>query len=230
MTPPQAHIRFHCSHCEEELAVPSELAGVTGPCPVCGHIITAPFPEVEEEEVQLAPEPEPEFQLDAGLLSSRLTKPLLEEVDFPEEPKLQGGYAPPPAPRQPAPEVAPPGMELRRRKVRKRRSSGPKEVDPRDLEELQEEAREATILDPFGKAVKLPLFQTRSFIKLRFLLVLLSLATLAYVGWRMKEDGWFKRIGPKVEIPKTGREPKIGPGSPSVKPDDFAEKEKQALR
>ncbi|MEO0413766.1 MAG: hypothetical protein AAF226_02300 [Verrucomicrobiota bacterium] len=35
-------IKFTCPSCNARLGVPSHLAGVTGPCPKCGHAITAP--------------------------------------------------------------------------------------------------------------------------------------------------------------------------------------------
>lgn len=35
-------IKFTCSNCQAKLRVPTHLAGVTAPCPKCGHKITAP--------------------------------------------------------------------------------------------------------------------------------------------------------------------------------------------
>ncbi|MEX2577594.1 MAG: hypothetical protein WD342_00940 [Verrucomicrobiales bacterium] len=35
-------IKFSCSNCEAKLRVPTHLAGVSAPCPKCGHTITAP--------------------------------------------------------------------------------------------------------------------------------------------------------------------------------------------
>jgi len=37
-------IHFSCEHCEISLTVDDSLAGVTGPCPSCGEVITAPRP------------------------------------------------------------------------------------------------------------------------------------------------------------------------------------------
>lgn len=35
-------ITFSCNHCGSSLTVPASLAGVSGPCPVCGQTITSP--------------------------------------------------------------------------------------------------------------------------------------------------------------------------------------------
>lgn len=35
-------IKFSCSACHSELTVPASMAGVTGPCPICGQTVTSP--------------------------------------------------------------------------------------------------------------------------------------------------------------------------------------------
>lgn len=49
-------IKFHCPHCVALLRVPTHLAGVSGPCPKCGKVITAP--EEADDEALLAQEEE----------------------------------------------------------------------------------------------------------------------------------------------------------------------------
>lgn len=45
MNPDTDHIlSFTCAACQSPLTVPAALAGVTGPCPICREMITAPDP------------------------------------------------------------------------------------------------------------------------------------------------------------------------------------------
>lgn len=43
-TNPDSTYQFACKNCQTILDVPRSSAGVTGPCPVCGTEITAPYP------------------------------------------------------------------------------------------------------------------------------------------------------------------------------------------
>lgn len=42
---PADRLRFACGCCGSPLEVPASLAGVSGPCPICGELITAPVAE-----------------------------------------------------------------------------------------------------------------------------------------------------------------------------------------
>lgn len=56
-------ITFSCNHCGSSLTVPASLAGVSGPCPVCGQTITSP----QMAPVPVAPAPMPPAPLPAPI-------------------------------------------------------------------------------------------------------------------------------------------------------------------
>ncbi|MFT3991276.1 MAG: hypothetical protein QM680_07685 [Luteolibacter sp.] len=57
-TPQRLH--FLCPHCHQALSVGAELAGVQGPCPYCGGLLTAPQIAVQEAvPQQIMPQPRP---------------------------------------------------------------------------------------------------------------------------------------------------------------------------
>jgi hypothetical protein len=45
-TPPQHQRVFHCAHCHGKIMIPRDLPPTTGPCPLCGGIITSPSQEI----------------------------------------------------------------------------------------------------------------------------------------------------------------------------------------
>lgn len=50
-------IHFKCQGCQQELAVPVELAGVSGPCPYCRTVITSPTLEERQPKIEATPLP-----------------------------------------------------------------------------------------------------------------------------------------------------------------------------
>jgi hypothetical protein len=53
-------ITFHCPNCSMKLQVPSQMAGVTGPCPQCSASISAPQPSIQP--IATAPLPPQQVQ------------------------------------------------------------------------------------------------------------------------------------------------------------------------
>ncbi len=54
---PAETISFHCPACSVQLTVPTNLAGVAGPCPTCHAPIVAPTRETNQPPAQVRPEP-----------------------------------------------------------------------------------------------------------------------------------------------------------------------------
>ena len=55
-------LQFQCSACQSVLTVPSHMAGVTGPCPICGQTITSPSAPPPSAPVSLFTTPLPSHQ------------------------------------------------------------------------------------------------------------------------------------------------------------------------
>lgn len=52
-------LQFQCSACQNVLTVPSHMAGVTGPCPICGQTVTSPSAAPPAASVSLFTTPAP---------------------------------------------------------------------------------------------------------------------------------------------------------------------------
>jgi hypothetical protein len=52
-------VNFVCDGCEATLSIPLEMAGIDGPCPLCGAHVISPKPEMFSDSWNETPEPEP---------------------------------------------------------------------------------------------------------------------------------------------------------------------------
>jgi hypothetical protein len=52
---PNLQREFHCSHCNGRIVIPAQLPPTTGPCPICGGIITSPPPFAVHPEARATP-------------------------------------------------------------------------------------------------------------------------------------------------------------------------------
>ena len=120
-------IKFTCSNCQAKLRVPSHLAGVSAPCPKCGHKITAPTdydsivedtPQkqvaaiplqqnaAESEQKRAVPDPYPVASAAVATSSPPIERPSPVAEKLPERPAPAPVLPAPPAPvaEKPAPE------------------------------------------------------------------------------------------------------------------------------
>jgi hypothetical protein len=65
-TPQSEHRDFHCIHCGGNIRIPRALPPTTGPCPLCGGVITSP---ADGEAASPAPRNPPPVTADAGTAS-----------------------------------------------------------------------------------------------------------------------------------------------------------------
>jgi hypothetical protein len=72
--PPLAPIQFTCSECGDLLTVAAEMAGISGPCPACGGLITAP------SRIPPARTPVLEIRNLNGLAAPRFGKSSMSEI------------------------------------------------------------------------------------------------------------------------------------------------------
>lgn len=133
-------ISFFCPFCGSQLELPSDLAGISGPCPTCSHTIQAPTlkalamqaryaeaektattptsppvtPPTQAGSSQASPSPKPARQIMVRDFSSRTPTP-----------EIVAKLAPPPAKAIPDPEAEPPPEDIpppRRQDPRRSRS------------------------------------------------------------------------------------------------------------
>ena len=88
-------IRFNCKACHAELTVPANLAGVTGPCPICGSEITAPHPEPLK--------PEPAFAWPPSELGQAAAASTLPARPLPHPDPTRHPHTPAPSPPEQPP-------------------------------------------------------------------------------------------------------------------------------
>jgi len=55
-------IKLHCSSCGKKMEAPDSAGGKWGKCPACHAKIYVPSPQIEEDELKLAPVDETEEQ------------------------------------------------------------------------------------------------------------------------------------------------------------------------
>lgn len=93
-------IHFSCKACQHQLTVPAHLAGISGPCPVCGSTVTSPAAP--------AAAPAPAFSGFGGPTATPVETPAPPPLVSPSIQPIPGapmgglggfsGSAPPPAP------------------------------------------------------------------------------------------------------------------------------------
>lgn len=68
--------QFFCPQCQTLLEVPREMAGVTGPCPSCGSVITSPaVPGIPRLDTETSPLPAPTQPRPVELRPRELRRP-----------------------------------------------------------------------------------------------------------------------------------------------------------
>jgi len=85
-------IKLHCSSCGKKMEAPDSAGGKWGKCPACHAKIYVSSPQIEEDELKLAPVDETEEQKRKQLMREtyRLTQDILEEKGVPEAPASIG--------------------------------------------------------------------------------------------------------------------------------------------
>ena len=107
-------LQFQCGACQSVLTVPAHLAGVTGPCPICGSSVTSPSaaPEPAQASVPLflqpqAPAPE---QPTSGLVMPNPHSIAQHLSPLGGGPQPNQGFLNPQPTQEPAPQWQQPGL------------------------------------------------------------------------------------------------------------------------
>ena len=84
-------ISFLCPSCSTRLTVPTQLAGVTGPCPYCQVLIQAPYPAAPQPPVQATPVQQP-AAVPSNYYQPQYQPPPKQAPDYYAPPRTQPQY------------------------------------------------------------------------------------------------------------------------------------------